>query len=77
LFFTAQDMPQVVIGKVDNVPVGNARRVHYYEGYSLEQVTFQLGLSNCSAQHADTDQRRRRSQRVELTQGDWMVIAII
>ena len=34
---------QLVVGKVDNVPILAMKgRIHYYEGYSLEEVTFPM-----------------------------------
>ncbi len=34
---------QLVIGKIDTIPVlAMQGRVHYYEGYSLEEVTFPI-----------------------------------
>jgi len=66
---------RLVIGKVDGVPVlAMQGRVHYYEGYSLEEVTFPvrtfklLGIKTLILTNA------AGGINVELTQGALMVI---
>lgn len=67
---------QLVSGKVDNVPLlAMQGRVHYYEGYSLEEVTFPvrtfklLGIKTLVLTNA------AGGINVELTQGALMVIS--
>jgi purine-nucleoside phosphorylase len=67
---------RLVAGKVDNVPlVAMQGRVHYYEGYSLEEVTFPvrtfklLGLKTLVLTNASG------GINVQLTQGALMVIS--
>ena len=67
---------RLVIGKVDNVPVlAMQGRVHYYEGYSLEEVTFPvrtfklLGIKTLILTNASG------GINVQLTQGALMVIS--
>ncbi|HZI61378.1 MAG TPA: purine-nucleoside phosphorylase [Pyrinomonadaceae bacterium] len=67
---------RLVSGKVDNVPVlAMQGRVHYYEGYSLEEVTFPvrtfklLGIKTLVLTNA------AGGINVELTQGALMVIS--
>lgn len=67
---------RLVIGKVDQVPVVAMQgRVHYYEGYSLEEVTFPirtfklLGIKTIILTNASG------GINVELTQGTLMVIS--
>lgn len=67
---------RLVIGKVDQVPVlAMQGRVHYYEGYSLEEVTFPirtfklLGIKTIILTNASG------GINVELTQGTLMVIS--
>ena len=67
---------QLVIGKVDGVPVlAMQGRVHYYEGYSLEEVTFPvrafslLGIKTLILTNA------AGGINVQLTQGALMVIS--
>ena len=67
---------RLVIGKVDSVPVlAMQGRVHYYEGYSLEEVTFPvrtfklLGIKTLILTNA------AGGINVELTQGALMVIS--
>ena len=67
---------RLVCGKVDNVPVlAMQGRVHYYEGYSLEEVTFPvrtfklLGIKTLVLTNA------AGGINVELTQGALMVIS--
>ena len=66
---------RLVIGKVDNVPVlAMQGRVHYYEGYSLEEVTFPirafglLGIKTLILTNA------AGGINVQLTQGALMMI---
>ena len=66
---------RLVIGKVDNVPVVAMQgRVHYYEGYSLEEVTFPvrtfslLGIKTLILTNA------AGGINVQLTQGGLMVL---
>ena len=67
---------RLVIGKIDSVPVlAMQGRVHYYEGYSLEEVTFPvrtfglLGIKTLVLTNA------AGGINVELTQGALMVIS--
>jgi purine-nucleoside phosphorylase len=67
---------RLVIGKVDDVPVVAMQgRVHFYEGYSLEQVTFPirtfklLGIKTLILTNASG------GINVQLTQGALMVIS--
>lgn len=67
---------RLVIGKVDEVPVlAMQGRVHYYEGYSLEEVTFPvrtfklLGVKTLMLTNASG------GINVELSQGTLMVIS--
>ena len=67
---------QLVVGKVDNVPVVAMQgRVHYYEGYSLEDVTFpirvfkQLGIKTLVLTNA------AGGINIELDQGALMIIS--
>ncbi|HEY6661173.1 MAG TPA: purine-nucleoside phosphorylase [Pyrinomonadaceae bacterium] len=67
---------QLVVGKIDNVPaVAMQGRVHYYEGYSLEEVTFPirtfklLGIKTLILTNA------AGGINVQLTQGALMVIS--
>jgi purine-nucleoside phosphorylase len=67
---------QLVIGKVNQVPlVAMQGRVHYYEGYSLEQVTFPirtfklLGIKTLILTNASG------GVNVQLTQGALMVLS--
>jgi len=67
---------RLVSGKVDNIPVlAMQGRVHYYEGYSLEEVTFPvrtfklLGIKTLVLTNA------AGGINVELTQGALMVIS--
>ncbi|HEX5875399.1 MAG TPA: purine-nucleoside phosphorylase [Pyrinomonadaceae bacterium] len=66
---------RLVVGKVDNVPlVAMQGRVHYYEGYSLEEVTFPvrtfslLGIKTLILTNA------AGGINVQLTQGGLMVL---
>lgn len=67
---------RLVIGKIDGIPVlAMQGRVHYYEGYSLEEVTFPvrtfglLGIKTLVLTNA------AGGINVELTQGALMVIS--
>ena len=67
---------RLVVGKVDSVPVlAMQGRVHYYEGYSLEEVTFPirtfklLGIKTLILTNA------AGGINVELTQGALMVLS--
>jgi len=67
---------QLVVGKVDHVPLlAMQGRVHYYEGYSLEQVTFPirtfklLGIKTLILTNASG------GVNVQLTQGALMVLS--
>ena len=67
---------RLVIGKIDGIPVlAMQGRVHYYEGYSLEEVTFPirtfglLGIKTLVLTNASG------GINVELTQGALMVIS--
>jgi purine-nucleoside phosphorylase len=67
---------RLVIGKVDTIPVlAMQGRVHYYEGYSLDEVTFPvrtfglLGVKNLVLTNA------AGGINVQLTQGALMVIS--
>jgi len=67
---------QLVVGKVDKVPVVAMQgRVHYYEGYSLEEVTFPvrtfklLGINSLILTNA------AGGINVQLTQGALMVLS--
>ena len=67
---------RLVIGKVDSVPIlAMQGRVHYYEGYSLEEVTFPvrtfglLGIKTLILTNA------AGGVNVQLTQGALMVIS--
>ncbi len=67
---------RLVVGKVDNVPVVAMQgRVHYYEGYSFEEVTFPirtfklLGIKTLILTNA------AGGINVQLTQGALMVIS--
>jgi purine-nucleoside phosphorylase len=67
---------RLVIGKIDSVPVlAMQGRVHYYEGYSLEEVTFSvrtfklLGIKTLVLTNA------AGGINVQLTQGALMVIS--
>jgi purine-nucleoside phosphorylase len=67
---------RLVVGKVENVPVVAMQgRVHYYEGYSLEDVTFpirvfkQLGIKTLVLTNA------AGGINIELDQGTLMIIS--
>jgi purine-nucleoside phosphorylase len=67
---------RLVIGKIDGIPVlAMQGRVHYYEGYSLEEVTFPirtfglLGIKTLALTNA------AGGINVQLTQGALMVIS--
>ena len=52
----------LVIGTVDGIPVAVMQgRVHFYEGYSLQQVAFPVRVFGQDGSECDrADQRRRR-----------------
>jgi purine-nucleoside phosphorylase len=64
------------IGKVDSVPVlAMQGRVHYYEGYSLEEVTFPSALSSLLGIKTLILTNAAGGINVQLTQGALMVIS--
>ena len=67
---------RLVIGKIDGIPVlAMQGRVHYYEGYSLEEVTFPVrtfGLLGCKTLVLTN---AAGGINVQLTQGALMVIS--
>ena len=67
---------RLVIGKVDTVPVVAMQgRVHYYEGYSLEQVTFPIRTFNLLGVKTLILTNASGGINVELSQGTLMVIS--
>ena len=67
---------QLVIGKVDQVPVAAMQgRVHYYEGYSLEDVTFPIRTLNLLGIKTLILTNASGGINVELSQGALMVIS--
>jgi purine-nucleoside phosphorylase len=67
---------RLVIGKVDNVPlVAMQGRVHYYEGYSLEEVTFPIRTFNLLGVKTLILTNASGGINVELSQGTLMVIS--
>jgi purine-nucleoside phosphorylase len=65
-----------VIGKVDTVPVVAMQgRVHYYEGYSLEQVTFPIRTFSLLGVKTLILTNASGGINVELNQGTLMVIS--
>ena len=67
---------RLVVGKVDNVPVlAMQGRVHYYEGYSLEEVTFPVRTFNLLGIKTLILTNASGGINVELTQGALMVIS--
>ena len=67
---------RLVIGKVDSVPVlAMQGRVHYYEGYSLEEVTFPVRVFNLLDIKTLVLTNAAGGINVQLTQGALMVIS--
>lgn len=67
---------QLVIGKVDQVPViAMQGRVHYYEGYSLEQVTFPIRVFNLLGVKTLVLTNAAGGIDAELSQGALMIIS--
>jgi purine-nucleoside phosphorylase len=67
---------RLVIGKVDSVPVVAMQgRVHYYEGYSLEEVTFAVRTFGLLGVKTLVLTNAAGGINVELTQGALMVIS--
>ena len=67
---------RLVIGKVDTVPVVAMQgRVHYYEGYSLEQVTFPIRTFSLLGVKTLILTNASGGINVELNQGTLMVIS--
>jgi purine-nucleoside phosphorylase len=65
-----------VIGKVDTVPVVAMQgRVHYYEGYSLEEVTFPIRTFNLLGVKTLILTNASGGINVQLNQGTLMVIS--
>jgi purine-nucleoside phosphorylase len=67
---------RLVIGKVDSVPVlAMQGRVHYYEGYSLEEVTFPVRTFGLLGIKTIVLTNAAGGINVQLTQGALMVIS--
>lgn len=67
---------QLVIGKVDQVPViAMQGRVHYYEGYSLEQVTFPIRVFKLLGVKTLVLTNAAGGIDAELSQGALMIIS--
>jgi len=67
---------RLVIGKVDTVPVVAMQgRVHYYEGYSLEEVTFPVRTFNLLGVKTLILTNASGGINVQLSQGTLMVIS--
>lgn len=67
---------RLVIGKVDGIPVlAMQGRVHYYEGYSLEEVTFPVRTFGLLGVKTLVLTNAAGGINVELTQGALMVIS--
>src|SRR6476619_4721159 len=67
---------QLVIGKIDSVPVlAMQGRVHYYEGYSLEEVTFAVRTFGLLGVKTLVLTNAAGGINVQLTQGALMVIS--
>lgn len=67
---------RLVIGKVDGVPLlAMQGRVHYYEGYSLEEVTFPIRTFNLLGIKTLVLTNAAGGINVQLTQGALMVIS--
>ena len=66
---------RLVAGKVDTVPlVAMQGRVHYYEGYSLEEVTFPIRTLNLLGVKTLILTNAAGGINVQLTQGSLMVL---
>jgi purine-nucleoside phosphorylase len=66
----------LVIGKVDNIPVAAMQgRVHFYEGYSLEEVTFPIRTLKLLGIETLILTNAAGGIDVQLTQGALMVIS--
>jgi purine-nucleoside phosphorylase len=67
---------RLVIGKIDSVPVlAMQGRVHYYEGYSLEEVTFPIRTFGLLGVKTVVLTNAAGGINVQLTQGALMVIS--
>jgi purine-nucleoside phosphorylase len=67
---------RLVIGKIDSVPVlAMQGRVHYYEGYSLEEVTFAVSTFGLLGVKTIVLTNAAGGITVQLTQGALMVIS--
>lgn len=67
---------RLVIGRVDEVPVlAMQGRVHYYEGYSLEEVTFPIRTFKLLGMKTVILTNAAGGINVELSQGTLMVIS--
>ena len=67
---------RLVIGKIDSVPVlAMQGRVHYYEGYSLEEVTFPVRTFGLLGVKTLVLTNASGGINVQLTQGALMVIS--
>jgi purine-nucleoside phosphorylase len=67
---------RLVIGKIDSVPVVAMQgRVHYYEGYSLEEVTFAVRTFGLLGVKTLVLTNAAGGINVQLTQGALMVIS--
>jgi len=67
---------QLVVGKIDSVPVlAMQGRVHYYEGYSLEEVTFAVRTFGLLGVKTLVLTNAAGGINVQLTQGALMVIS--
>src|ERR1044071_5472775 len=67
---------RLVIGKIDEVPVMAMQgRVHYYEGYSLEEVTFPIRTFNLLGVKTLILTNASGGINVQLSQGTLMVIS--
>jgi len=67
---------QLVIGKVQSIPVlAMQGRVHYYEGYSLEEITFPIRVFNLLDIKTLVLTNAAGGINVQLTQGALMVIS--
>lgn len=67
---------RLVIGKVDSIPVlAMQGRVHYYEGYSLEEVTFPIRVFDLLGIKTLVLTNAAGGINVQLTQGALMMIS--